>query len=74
VRVFRPDVPDFVLTVVDGVDAEIPLDGPAIVLCVRGAVAIAGGPELERGHAAYVADEPVLRLSGEGLAFVASEA
>ncbi|GMA94229.1 putative mannose-6-phosphate isomerase ManA [Pseudolysinimonas kribbensis] len=36
VRVFRPDVPDFVLTVVDGVAAEVPLGGAAIALCVRG--------------------------------------
>ena len=72
VRVFRPDVPDFVLTVVDGVDAEIPLDGPAIVLCVAGETAIAGGPALARGHAAYLSEEAVLRLSGDGLAFIAS--
>jgi mannose-6-phosphate isomerase len=72
VRVYRPDVPDFVLTVVDGVDAEIPLAGPAIVLCVRGSVALAGGPELPRGHAVYVSGETVLRLSGDGLSFIAS--
>jgi mannose-6-phosphate isomerase len=72
IRVFRPDVPDFVMTVVDGVDAEVPLAGDAIVLCVRGETRIAGGPTVGRGHAVFVAGEAVLRLSGDGLAFVAT--
>jgi mannose-6-phosphate isomerase len=72
VRVFRPDVPDFVLTVVDGANATVPLDGPAIVLVVRGEVRIAEGPSLESGRAVYVDGETAIRLSGPGLAFVAS--
>jgi mannose-6-phosphate isomerase len=75
VEVFRPDVPDFVLTVVSPDAAShgvtLPLDGPAIALCTSGAVSI-GGHELERGHALYVADEPSLTVSGGGRLFVAS--
>lgn len=72
VRVFRPDVPDFVLTVVDGVPAEVPLDGDAIALCVRGTTTIADHAVLERGHAVFIRDEPGVRLTGDGLTFVAS--
>lgn len=75
VAVYRPDVPDFVLTVVSP-DAAVagltlPLTGPAIALCTSGAVTI-DGHELERGHAVYVADEPSLAVSGDGMLFVAS--
>jgi mannose-6-phosphate isomerase len=72
VRVFRPDVPDFVLTVVDGVAAEVPLGGAAIALCVRGEARIDGGPVLGRGQAVYVEGERVLRVEGAGLTFVAT--
>ncbi|MGN6326469.1 mannose-6-phosphate isomerase, class I [Pseudolysinimonas sp.] len=72
VRVFRPDVPDFVMTVVDGVETEVPLAGDAIVLCVRGESRISGGPSVERGHAVFVGGESAVRISGDGLAFVAT--
>jgi mannose-6-phosphate isomerase, type 1 (EC 5.3.1.8) len=75
VEVFRPDVPDFELTVVspDAASAGVtlPLAGPAIALCTSGAVTICGH-ELERGHALYAADEPSLAISGDGTVFVAS--
>ena len=75
VAVFRPDVPDFVLTVVSPDAAAacvaLPLTGPAIALCTSGAVTIGSHP-LERGHAIYVADEPSLAVSGDGMLFVAS--
>jgi mannose-6-phosphate isomerase len=76
VAVFRPPhVSDFVLTVVspDAATAgvTIPLTGPAIALCTSGSFTI-DGHELERGHAAYVADEPSLAVSGDGVLFVAS--
>jgi mannose-6-phosphate isomerase len=75
VAVFRPDVPDFVLTVVSPDAAlagvTLPLTGPAIALCTGGAVTL-GGHELERGHAFYVADEPSLAVSGDGMLFIAS--
>jgi len=76
VRVFRPDVPDFVLTVVDAAAAsrgvEVRLEGPAIVLCTEGSVALEGGPTLARGGSVYVDDEAWLGLRGEGVVFVAS--
>jgi mannose-6-phosphate isomerase len=75
VAVFRPDVPDFVLTAVSpdaaAAGVTVPLTGPAIALCTSGAVTI-GGHSLERGHAAYLAGEPSLSVSGEGMLFVAS--
>jgi len=78
VRVFRPDVPDFVLTVVSPDAAErgvdLALDGPAIALCTSGSVALSGGPELARGRAVYVEGEAVLRMRGAGTVFVAAGA
>jgi mannose-6-phosphate isomerase len=75
VAVFRPDVPDFVLTVVSP-DAAIagttlPLTGPAIALCTSGSVSLSGH-DLERGHALYAADERSLAVSGDGMLFVGS--
>lgn len=75
VAVFRPDVPDFVLTVIspdaaaDGV--TVPLPGPAIALCSSGNLLLGDYP-LERGRAVYVTDEPSLEVSGDGMLFVAS--
>jgi len=76
VEVFRPDVPDFVLTVVSrdaasAAAAAVPLTGPAIALCTSGSVTL-NGHSLDRGEAVYVADEPSLRVSGHGKVFVAS--
>lgn len=80
VAVFRPDVPDFVLTVVspDAASAgfTMPLTGPAIALCTSGAVTMTGsrgdGISLPRGKAAYLGDEQTVRISGNGMVFVAS--
>ena len=75
VEVYRPDVPDFVLTVVSPDAASrgvtLQLGGPAIALCTSGAVTISGH-ELDRGRALYVADETSLVVSGDGMVFVAS--
>lgn len=75
IRVFRPDVPDFVLTVVDDAalaeGATVPSDGDAIVLCTAGEVQLDGGPLLRRGESAYT-DEPVIGMRGEGLVWVAT--
>jgi mannose-6-phosphate isomerase len=75
VSVFRPDVPDFVLTVVSpeaaAAGVTVPIGGPAIALCTSGAVSL-GGFELARGQAVYVADEPSLEISGDGMVFVAA--
>ncbi|TPW73568.1 mannose-6-phosphate isomerase, class I [Schumannella sp. 10F1B-5-1] len=76
VRVFRPDVPDFVLTVLDdaalaeGVDLE--LDGrPAIALWAQGSGTV-GDAAVAHGGAVYLAEEPVATMRGSGLVFVAS--
>ncbi len=80
VEVFAPGVPDFALTVVDldaaaGVVA-LPIPGPAIALCVRGAARLdgaQGGRALGRGEAVYITpDESPLALTGSGLVFIAS--
>jgi mannose-6-phosphate isomerase len=75
VEVFRPDVPDFVLTVVSPDAARhgvsLPLSGPAIVLCTSGAVSVSGH-QVKRGRALYVADESMLTIAGDGMLFVAS--
>jgi len=75
VAVFRPDVPDFELTVVSpeaaADDVILSLAGPAIALCTRAAVTISGHT-VERGHAFYLADETSLTVSGGGMLFLAS--
>jgi hypothetical protein len=49
----------------------LPLSGPAIALCTSGAVTVAGHA-LERGHAAYLADEPSAAVGGDGMLFLAT--
>lgn len=74
VRVFRPDVPDFALTVVDdgalrrGV--ELALSGPAIAVSLAGAQTLDGG-SLAKGAAAYLDGERV-RVGGTGLIAIAT--
>lgn len=73
---YRPEDPDagFGLAWVSG-EAELPLAGPAIALCLDGAVEVAGArssARLSRGEALYASpDEGVLRLTGAGLTVVA---
>jgi mannose-6-phosphate isomerase len=80
VAVFRPDVPDFVLTVVSpdaaarGADVAIEGGGPAIAFVASGAVTLDGFDAsftLERGGAAYISGEDSVRVSGGGLVFIA---
>lgn len=75
VAIYRPDVPDFVLTVVSPDTASaaiaVPLAGAAVILCTSGSVSI-GGYALERGQAVYVTDETAMVVSGEGVIFVAA--
>lgn len=81
VSVFRPDVPDFALTVVTpdaagpGADVAIAGGGPAIAFAVSGPVTLDGGLAsftLAPGEAAYIADEPELRVTGVGKLFLAT--
>ncbi|MEO5920569.1 MAG: mannose-6-phosphate isomerase, class I [Pseudolysinimonas sp.] len=81
VSVFRPDVPDFVLTVVApdaaerGTDVAIEGAGPAIALAVDGPVVLDAGESsfaLERGAAVYLSDVATVHVSGAGRLFLAS--
>ncbi len=66
IEVFAPDVPDFRLVHVSS-DAELRLNGPAIVLCAAGAASVTGANgaiEVARGDAVFVSpDERPLRFS-----------
>lgn len=80
VAVYTPDVPDFVLTVVDAAvageaEVAIPASGPAIAFCARGGAVLTGSRgshPLVAGGAAYLADEAVVRVAGDGLVFLAT--
>ena len=75
VAVFRPDVPDFVLVVIED-GGSVALDGPAIALCTAGSLTVAGAhsrSELPRGGALYLtADEGTVSFAGSGTVFVAT--
>jgi mannose-6-phosphate isomerase len=77
-RIFRPDVPDFALAVIElDRSSGVGLDprGPAVALCVAGGFALAGragSAAIAKGEALYVSgDEGELRIEGSGLLFVA---
>lgn len=80
VRVYRPDVPDFVLYAIDltATDAAalISLDGPAIALCTAGALHVAGqhgAVTISRGESFFISpDEAGLSVSGDGSMYVAT--
>jgi len=78
---FRPDVADFVLTVVSpdaaarGASVTIEGGGPAIAFVASGAATLDGFDAsftLERGGAAYISGEESVRVSGDGLVFIAT--
>lgn len=77
-RIFRPDVADFLLIQLSlkGASKELPLDGPAIVLCTRGRAELAGGrgsAVVSLGESVYVTpDEELLTVSGQGEFFIAT--
>jgi mannose-6-phosphate isomerase len=83
VEVFRPDVPDFALVHIelgaDVAEANVPLPGPAIVLCIDGVVEVIGAGAdpavaiLRKGESVYVTpDEVSLRFTGTGSVFLAT--
>lgn len=80
VRVYRPDVPDFVLYAIDLAAADaaalITLDGPAIALCTAGSLHIAGehgAVNIARGESFFISpDEAGLSVSGEGSMYLAT--
>lgn len=78
-RLYRPDVPDFVLAVVEPVSGDpvaVALDGPAIAIATRGSFALQGAEgetRVERGGSVYVTpSEHVLEVTGEGTLFIAT--
>ncbi|MDJ0336536.1 mannose-6-phosphate isomerase, class I [Salinibacterium sp. G-O1] len=65
---FRPADVEFALLVIGG-DANVPLDGPAIALCLDGEFMLAGSESqsrLSRGSAVYISDEERLDIQGSG--------
>lgn len=75
VRIYRPDVPDFVLTVVDDAalrrGVQLELDRPAIALALDGAVQL-GDNQLAAGGAAYCDGLGAVRVAGSGTLFIAA--
>lgn len=79
IEVYRPDVPDFALahlTLGAGLnEAELELDGPAVVVCTAGSFSISGArsaASASRGDSLYVTpDEARLRVRGAGTLFAA---
>lgn len=75
VEVFRPDVPDFVLAVIQD-EGSYALTGPAIALCTDGDLEIVGSGSaynLSRGDAVYITpDEGALTFAGLGTVFLAT--
>jgi mannose-6-phosphate isomerase len=77
-RIFRPDVPEFELAVIQPAAGSIPFApaGEALLLCTEGGVTVVGAVsriELSRGESAYVsADEGALEFSGSGTVFAAT--
>lgn len=79
VRVYRPDVPDFVLAVVQpesDVAARVVLHGPAIAIATEGSFSVAGAEgsaRVERGESVFVTpSEGSLSVTGRGTLFVAT--
>lgn len=83
VSVFRPDVPDFTLTVLlrggtenEGDPTVLAFENDSIALCLAGLLQFrtsSGGHTLARGEAAFVsADESPWTIDGDGMLFVAS--
>ncbi|RZT58065.1 mannose-6-phosphate isomerase type 1 [Microcella alkaliphila] len=73
--VFRPDVPDFALTVVEGEalgdGVLIGGEGPSILLCLDGQVSVDGQQTVTRGDALYLSAGPY-EVGGSGKVVVAS--
>ncbi|KZX21995.1 mannose-6-phosphate isomerase, class I [Rathayibacter tanaceti] len=79
VRLYRPDVPDFVLAVVQPESDEavrVQLRGPAIAIATDGSFAVSGAEgsaRVERGESVFVTpSEGALAVTGRGTLFVAT--
>ncbi|MGX5680765.1 mannose-6-phosphate isomerase, class I [Schumannella luteola] len=77
VRIFHPEGTDFELVEFEGAGL-LPLDGPAIALCLDGSFELTGGrgsASLSRGEIVYVTpDEGDLTVAGAGMLVVATTA
>jgi len=74
VEIYRPDVSDFVLTVVkpSGAPLSVSCAGPAIALCTSGSVEL-NGHALARGESVFVtADDAITSVGGAGTVFIAT--
>lgn len=75
VAMYRPGVDDFVLAHITG-DAEIPITGPAIALCVSGAMSLdgaTGSAELSQGQSVFITPtEQAVTVRGDGELFLAT--
>lgn len=75
VELYRPPVDDFVLARITS-DADIPLTGPAIALCVSGSFELSGAlnsATVRRGESVFVSpDEQRVSLKGHGEIFLAT--
>ncbi|HEY9424628.1 MAG TPA: mannose-6-phosphate isomerase, class I, partial [Microterricola sp.] len=80
VRVYRPDVTDFVLYAIERAEADAPseitLSGAAIALCTAGALQLAGArstSEITRGESVFITpEEGTLTVAGSGSLFIAT--
>jgi len=78
VSAFRPDVPDFALTVVEPAAARrgvrLAMPGAAVAFVASGEATLHGDRgelRLGRGAAAYLAEEPAVQVQGDALLFLA---
>ncbi|NQX27025.1 mannose-6-phosphate isomerase, class I [Microbacteriaceae bacterium VKM Ac-2854] len=81
VRLYRPDVPDFVLAVVERAGEEsaassLTITGPAIAIATAGTLSIVGAHSaatLARGESVFITpDEGALTITGHGTLFIAT--
>jgi mannose-6-phosphate isomerase len=75
VAVYRPGIEDFLLAHITG-DADIPITGPAIALCVFGSMTfsgVSGETEISRGQSVFISpDERSVSMRGFGEVFFAT--
>ncbi|MET1020408.1 MAG: mannose-6-phosphate isomerase, class I [Microterricola sp.] len=80
VRVYRPDVTDFVLYAIERAEADAPaeiaLTGAAIALCTAGTLQLRGersASEIARGESVFITpEEGALTVAGSGSLFIAT--
>jgi mannose-6-phosphate isomerase len=75
VMMYRPGIDEFVLARITG-DADIPITGPAIALCLSGSLELTGASSamhISRGQSAFISpDERSVSVRGRGEIFLAT--